>query len=195
MNVNAVDQFGDTALTSDRRGRHPALAFDMLVEGFDHDVLDIGCGNAGDRSDFGRLRFSMQARQRDIIAIPDAGLGCMRRRHAVAASSNNSPVNKWSLAFRTCVPDIGSGGPVIRQLSLDRIEQGTLHDWWLLPRQDVALVLDLADIEAVAQEIEQRSRSNGMPPRVPPVASCLLLVRMLRSLRSLTRAWTPLSSR
>jgi hypothetical protein len=66
------------------RGRHLTFAFEMLVEGCEDDVLDISCRHAGDRSDFCRLGLSMQARQRDIIAIMDAGLGCMRRRHAVA---------------------------------------------------------------------------------------------------------------
>ena len=44
-----------------------------------------------------------------------------------------------------------------RQLLLDRLEQALIHDRWLLPRQDLALILDLTDIEPVAQEIEQRS--------------------------------------
>jgi hypothetical protein len=56
----------------------------VLVEGFDDDFLDISCGNAGHRSDLRCLGLSMQAWQRHIIAIPDAGLGRVRRRHAVA---------------------------------------------------------------------------------------------------------------
>ncbi len=56
-----------------------------------------------------------------------------------------------------CVPDAGPGGPLIRKLLLDRIEQSALHDRWLLARQDLALVSDLADIKPVAQEIKQRS--------------------------------------
>ena len=56
-----------------------------------------------------------------------------------------------------CVADAGPGGPLIRKLLLDRIEQGAIHDWWLLARQDVALIPDLAEIKSVAQEIEQRS--------------------------------------
>ena len=56
-----------------------------------------------------------------------------------------------------CGPDAGPGGPLIRQLLLDRIEQGAVHNRWLLAGQDLTLVSDLADIEPVAQEIEQRS--------------------------------------
>jgi len=47
--------------------------------------------------------------------------------------------------------------PLIRQLLLDRIEQGAVNDRWLLAGQDLTLISDLADIEPVAQEIEQRS--------------------------------------
>ena len=46
---------------------------------------------------------------------------------------------------------------MIRKLLLDRIEEGAIHDWGLLARQDLTLVFDFADIESVAQEIEQRS--------------------------------------
>ena len=46
---------------------------------------------------------------------------------------------------------------MICQLLLDRIEQKAVHDRWLLAGQDFTLVSDLADIEPVAQEIEQRS--------------------------------------
>jgi hypothetical protein len=53
----------------------PSFSSEMLGDRFDDDVLDIGCRNSGHRSDLGRLGLSMQARQRHIIAIPDAGLG------------------------------------------------------------------------------------------------------------------------
>jgi hypothetical protein len=39
-----------------------------------------------------------------------------------------------------CVADAGLGGPLIRKLLLNRIEQGALHDRWLLARQDVTFV-------------------------------------------------------
>jgi hypothetical protein len=61
------------------------------------------------------------------------------------------------LYARSCVPDTGPGGPLIRKLLLGRIEQGAVHDRWLLAGQDVALISDLADIEPVAEEVEQRS--------------------------------------
>jgi hypothetical protein len=56
-----------------------------------------------------------------------------------------------------CVADAAPGGPLIRKLLLDRIEQSAIHDRSLLARQNLTLVADLTDIEPVAQEIEQRS--------------------------------------
>src|SRR5262245_50274081 len=136
MNVNAVDHFSECAATCCGRNRHPALTTEMLVDGCDDDVLDIICRNAGDRSDLGRLSFSMQAWQRDIIAITDAGLGRMRRRHAVAC------VVKQQSSQRVIarVPNSSLGGPLIRQLLLDCIKQGAVHDWWLLAGQDLTLI-------------------------------------------------------
>jgi hypothetical protein len=56
-----------------------------------------------------------------------------------------------------CLAHTGPGGPLIGQLLLDCIEQGALYDRGSLAWQDLTLILDLADIELVAQEIEQRS--------------------------------------
>jgi hypothetical protein len=65
-----------------------------------------------------------------------------------------------------CITDTGLGGPLIRELLLDRIEQGALHDRRLLAGQDVAFVLDFTDIEPTAQQIEQRGLvARGARPR------------------------------
>src|SRR5437763_15200586 len=47
--------------------------------------------------------------------------------------------------------------PLSRELLLDCIKELSIQDRWLLARQNFALVFDLADIEPIAQEIEQRS--------------------------------------
>ena len=56
-----------------------------------------------------------------------------------------------------CVPDTRSGRPLIRQLLLNGIEQGSLQNRRLFARQDLALESDLSDVEPVAQKVEQRS--------------------------------------
>jgi hypothetical protein len=43
----------------------------------------------------------------------------------------------------------------------DCIKQRPVHDDRLLARQDLILVFDLADIEAIAQQKEQRAPSEG----------------------------------
>src|SRR5882757_1825594 len=47
--------------------------------------------------------------------------------------------------------------PLIGELLLNGIKKLPIHDRWLLAGQDFILVFDLADIEPVAQQIEQRS--------------------------------------
>jgi hypothetical protein len=83
------------------------------------------------------IAWNAQARQRHIIAITDAGLGRMCRRHAVARVIEQQS-SQYVVA---CGPDAGLGGPLIRQLLLDRIEQGALHDRRLLAGQDLALYI------------------------------------------------------
>src|SRR5262249_51364285 len=129
------------------------MASKMLVKGSDDDFLDVSCWNAGHRSDLRCLGLSTQAWQRHVIAIPNAGLGRMRRRHAVTRVIEQQSVQRMV----ACIADAGPGGPLIRKLLLNRIEQGALHDRGLFAGQDVALIPDLTDIEAIAQEIEQRS--------------------------------------
>ena len=58
------------------------------------------------------------------------------------------------------IPHRGPMGPLVGQLLLDRIEQGPVHDGRLRARQDLVFVFDLADIEAVAQQIEQQAAAE-----------------------------------
>src|SRR5713226_7601333 len=51
--------------------------------------------------------------------------------------------------------------PLVGELLLNCIKKLPFHDRWLLAGQDFALVFDLADIEPIAQQIEQRSAFEG----------------------------------
>jgi hypothetical protein len=44
--------------------------------------------------------------------------------------------------------------PLIRKLLLNRVEQSAVYDRRLFAGQDLALLLDLANVERVAQEVE-----------------------------------------
>src|SRR5260221_9291581 len=59
------------------------LGAKMLIHRFDDDVFDVGCGNAGDRSDRYSLGLSLEMRQRDEIAIANSSFGGVGRDHAV----------------------------------------------------------------------------------------------------------------
>src|SRR5262245_6801079 len=48
-------------------------------------------------------------------------------------------------------------GPLLVKLSLNRLKQRAIEDGGLLAREDLALVADLTDIKAVAQESGERS--------------------------------------
>src|SRR5260370_30339096 len=54
-----------------------------------------------------------------------------------------------------------SVGPLIGELLLNCIKKLPIHDRGLLAGQDFTFVFDLADIEPVAQQIEQRSAFEG----------------------------------
>ena len=88
-------------------------------------------------------------------------------RHPVAAVVEE-------LAHQQCVP--GSVGwtdvPSLCRSSpgLHRVEQVAVEDRRVLAGQTLAFVDDLADVEAVAQQIGERAAVNGMPPTAPPLA-------------------------
>src|SRR5277367_4514754 len=99
-------------------GRLLLLSDQMLGEGLDDDVFDVGRRNTGDRPDRGSFGFSMQMRKRDIIAIADAGFGRVRWHHAVTDIVEQNSGQQMV----TRVPRRGSVGPLIRELLLDRIK-------------------------------------------------------------------------
>ena len=64
------------------------------------------------------------------------------------------------------LPGLGVIGPLLVKFSLNRLEQRSIKDGWLLAREDLTLVSDLTDIEAIAQQSGERSTgerdaSNG----------------------------------
>jgi hypothetical protein len=54
------------------------------IHRFDNDRLDVGCGNAGDRSDGYCLGVSLEMRHGHVIAVTDSSFGGVGRDHAVA---------------------------------------------------------------------------------------------------------------
>src|SRR5437762_5200571 len=84
VHINADHLFRDHAAVVRVCSWLAVLRYKMLIDRSDNDVFDVGCGNAGDRSDRYRLGLSLEMRQRDVIAIADASLGGVGWNHAVA---------------------------------------------------------------------------------------------------------------
>src|SRR5438477_5390431 len=122
------------------------LADEMLIHRFDNDVFDVGCGNAGDRTDRYRLGLSLEKRLRDVIAIADSSFGGVGWDHAVAGIVVQQRRQEM-IGFGFGVISVR---PLIGELLLNGIKKLPIHDRWLLTGQDFALVFDLADIEPVA---------------------------------------------
>src|SRR5712675_2708602 len=81
-----------------------------------------------------------------------AWVGTMR----CPASSNSTPVSKWSALLRTTVrwEPLGEG------FLSDYVKQSAIHNRRLLAGEDLVLVFDLADIEVIAQQIVQRAAAE-----------------------------------
>src|SRR5580693_9858 len=99
-------------------GRLLLLSDQMLVERLDDDGFDVGRPNTGDRPDRGSFGFSMQVRKRDVIAIANAGLGCVGRNHAMT----DIVEQKSGQQMVARVPRRGPSSPLIGELLLDRIK-------------------------------------------------------------------------
>src|SRR5258705_12310634 len=129
----------------------------MLVHGSDNDVFNVRCWNSGDRSNRYRLGLAIEMRQRDVIAIANSSFGGVGWNHAVARIVVQQ-ARQEMVGFGFGVISVG---PLIGELLLNCIKKLPIHDRWLLAGQDLILVFDLADIEPVAQQIEQRSEFEG----------------------------------
>src|ERR1700687_2963337 len=99
----------------------------------------------------------MQVRKRDIIAIANAGLGCVGRNHAMT----DVVEQKSGQQMVARVPCRGSSSPLIRELLLDRIKKRAVHDRRLFAGQDLVFVFDVTDIKTIAQQVEQRTTAEG----------------------------------
>jgi hypothetical protein len=96
-------------------------------------------------------------RQRDVIAIADSSFGGVGRDHAVpriVVQQAGQEMVGFGFGVISVRPSVG-------ELLLNCIKELPIHDRWLLAGQDFALVFDLADIELVAQQIEQRAAFEG----------------------------------
>jgi hypothetical protein len=130
-------------------------AFLMLCIAFAQDLedrlLDLGRRHAGDGAGF--LLPTLQQRLRDVIAIPNALLVGMAWTHRIAAIVHQEACqSRWR--WRTAQLSLDGA---IGELGLYRLEQVPIDDRCMLAFVGLAAIDDLADIEAVLEEVGERA--------------------------------------
>src|SRR6266446_3595181 len=90
----------------------------------------------------------------------------MARAHSAATVVINA-ANQQCLGFGARGRVIG---PLVIELGLDRIEEVTIEDGWLLPGEDLAFKDDLPNVEPVAQKMGERAARECNPSDAQPLA-------------------------
>jgi hypothetical protein len=146
----------------------PALAqvlFCALVrlpERLQDDGLDLGGGHARHRA--GLVLSALSQDAGDVVAIAGAVLDRVARGHAVAAVLEDAPEQE-SLGARAGAP---FAAPLLVELGLHRLEQRAFDDRLVLAGMALALVVDRAAIDPVAQDVRERAIPKGTPPTNAP---------------------------
>src|SRR5262245_21009679 len=121
-----------------------------LFERLGHGCFDLRGRNSNDRS--GR-RFGVpaQKRLRYVVSIANAMLGRMGRDHAVASRVEQEPSQRSLVSAAR--PDMMRA--LLGETPLHSIEQRALDERRLWAGADFSLIGDLADIKAIAQNVEK----------------------------------------
>src|SRR2546427_6076769 len=129
--------------------------------------LNLGGGYAADQS--GRRGLSLQHGRGDVIAVAGAALVGVSWAHAVAAMVKQAPAQERGRAPQPAAPRARLG----RKLGLHRREQRGIENGLVLTVVNLATVDQLADIEAVLEQMGERPHAEAAPAdgpagRVPP---------------------------
>src|SRR5262249_42024302 len=130
-----------------------------VVSNRSHDqALDLGCRNSTDASS--PLRLALEQGGGQIVAVLDAPLADVARRHAIAAVIEDAS-SQQSLGLHPC------GLVIVRlfaQLGLDGVKQVPVDDGRLLPGQNLTLEYHLPDVEPVAEQVGKRTAREWNTP-------------------------------
>ena len=113
-------------------------------------IVDVRGRHPRDRTNCGCSCIPEQKRPRDIVAVVPALLLGLGRRHAMAGVVKHQTGQEMAEGG----PGSGLMTPLVREHRLDAIEQVAIEDRGLLARIDLPLVVDLANVEAIAQQME-----------------------------------------
>src|SRR5437660_6798451 len=146
----------------------PAAArVEVVAERRNGKRLNLGGGYAADQS--GRRGLSLQHGLGDVIAVAGAALVGVGRAHAVAAMVKQAPAQDGGYTPQPAAPLQRLG----RELSSYRLEQRGIENGLVLTVVNLATVDQLADIEAVLEQIRERPHAEAAPAdgpagRAPP---------------------------
>src|SRR5262249_42253259 len=123
--------------------------------------LNLGSGNTADQS--GRLPLSLQYGLGDVIAVAGAALVGVGWAHAVAAIIEKASAQDGGRAPQPAAPRHCLG----RKLALHRLKQRGFENGLMLAAVNLAPVNNFSDIEAVLQQMGERSIANikGAPTK------------------------------
>src|SRR5262249_58677845 len=121
-----------------------------------NDRYNVRSRNANNRSDRWHGK-PAQIGLRHVISISHALLGRMGRNHGVAGSIEQDPL-QGSVALG---PRRDVMGSLLGQSPLHGLKQLAVEQRRLRAQADLTLIEDLADVEAIAQEVEQGALREG----------------------------------
>src|SRR5262249_37677620 len=133
-----------------------AAGVEVAAQRRNYEGLNLGGRNAADQS--GRLRLSLQHGLGDVIAVAGAALVGMGWAHAVAAN-----VKKPSAQNRGGAPQPAAARYRLgRKFALHRLKQRGFENGLMLRAVNLAPVDDLADIEAVLEQMGERAHAKAL---------------------------------
>ena len=116
----------------------------------DH-AFDLGRRETTDTS--GPFGLTLEQGGGQIVAVLDASFADVARRHAVAAVVKDPPGQQGLGLHSRGLMIVHLFG----ELGLHGLEQAPVDNGRLLPCQNLALEFDLADVEAVAEQVGKRT--------------------------------------
>src|SRR5262249_11085967 len=101
----------------------------------------------------------------DIVTVPRRALAAVARAHTIAAIIEDAAHEQ---SLRAC-PSRSVATALLGELSLNSLEQIPIKDRGMICAADLALEVDRADVEAVAQEISERPSGEGDAANGPSI--------------------------
>ena len=146
----------------------------MLPNRLDHQRLDLDRRDAAHRA--GTVSCAVEQGGGQIVPVFGAALTGVARAHAIAAVIEDATGEQVPRMY----PGDGMIVRLLAQLGLDGLEEVLVENGGLLALQHLALEADLANIEAIAKEVGERTARKRNAANFSPVLSFRTLLTMPR---------------